>query len=240
MDKKFEKILVEGAKEFGIDMNLFHVEQFNKYINLLTEWNKKINLTAIEDEYDIVNKHFLDSISVFKSGKIKGNEKIIDIGAGAGFPSIPIKIIFPNTKLTIIDSLKKRTFFLNELVEKLNLVNIKIIHGRAENFGCDTSLRESFDVAVSRAVASLNILSEYCLPFVKKYGYFISMKGFDIEEELNLSKNALLTLNGNVENVIDVNIPSTNIIHKLIIIQKTNLTNKMYPRSSKAIKKKPL
>ncbi|SNX53775.1 16S rRNA (guanine(527)-N(7))-methyltransferase RsmG [Thermoanaerobacterium sp. RBIITD] len=240
MEGKNKDILLKGAELLGIHMDMFHVEQFDRYYNLLIEWNNKMNLTAITEEHDVVIKHFLDSLSVFKSGKIKKDEKIIDIGAGAGFPSIPVKIVFQNFKLTIIDSLKKRTIFLNELKSYLKLKDVDILHGRAEDLGRDSLLRENYDIALARAVASLNVICEYCLPFVKKNGYFIALKGPNVEEEIYASYNALKILNSEIEDIIDINLPYTDILHKLIVIKKYDLVDIKYPRKPKAIETKPL
>ncbi|MDI6604831.1 MAG: 16S rRNA (guanine(527)-N(7))-methyltransferase RsmG [Thermoanaerobacteraceae bacterium] len=240
MDRKNIDKLINGAANFNINLSMFHVEQFEKYSKLLIEWNEKINLTSITDEGDVITKHFLDSLSVFKSGKITGNENIIDIGTGAGFPSIPLKIVFPNIKLTLLDSINKRIVFLEEVIDKLTLENVYTVHGRAEDYGNKVNFREKYDLSVSRAVASLNILAEYCIPFVAVNGYFIAMKGPSIDEELKLSKNAIKTLGGVVENVVDVVIPYTEIMHKLVIIKKEIKTLSIYPRKPKLINKKPL
>lgn len=233
-------LLIKGAKALGVTLELFHVEQFIKYYDLLVEWNQKMNLTAITEERDVVIKHFLDSLSVEKCKKINGYEKIIDVGAGAGFPSIPLKIVYPSLKLTIVDSLKKRTVFLKELVQQLNLNDVEIIHGRAEDLGRNISLREKFDISLSRAVAQLNVLAEYCLPFVKIDGYLIALKGSNVDEEIAISNNALKILNSEIEDILDVNLPYTDIIHKLLLIKKNGITDIKYPRKPKLIERKPL
>lgn len=240
MKKSNIDLLIKGAEDVGVILELFHVEQFIKYYDLLIKWNQKMNLTAITEERDVVIKHFLDSLSVVKSGKINGCEKIIDVGAGAGFPSIPLKILYPSLKLTIVDSLKKRTVFLEELVHQLNLNDTDIIHGRAEDLGRDTSLREKFDISLSRAVARLNVLVEYCLPFVKTGGYMIALKGSNADEEIAVSNNALNVLNSQIEGVLDVKLLDTDIVHKLVLIKKNGITDIKYPRKPKLIEKKPL
>ncbi|MDK2806556.1 MAG: rRNA (guanine527-N7)-methyltransferase [Thermoanaerobacterium sp.] len=240
MKKDNIDLLINGAESLGVNLQLFHVEQFIKYYDLLMEWNQKMNLTAITEERDVVIKHFLDSLTAKICKKINGNEKIIDIGAGAGFPSIPLKILYPSLKLTIIDSLKKRTVFLNELVQQLHLNDVEIIHGRAEDLGKDNFLREKFDISLSRAVAQLNILLEYCIPFVKIDGYLIAYKGSNVDEEISMSNNALNILNSKIENVFEVTLPYTDIVHKLLLIRKLGTTDMKYPRKPKLIEKMPL
>lgn len=240
MDDKVYKILIEGAAKFGVDIDVFHVEQFKKYFSLLSEWNKKINLTAITDVYDVITKHFLDSLSIYMCGKLSGKERLIDVGTGAGFPALPLKIVFPDLKVTLLDSLKKRTIFLNEVIDKLNLNDVEVIHGRAEDFGKDINYREKYDLCTARAVAPLNKLLEYTMPFVKSEGYFIALKGHDIDEELKSADNALNELKGIISDIIEVAIPDTDIVHKLIIIKKISSLPLKYPRKPNAIQKMPL
>ncbi|AIS53591.1 ribosomal RNA small subunit methyltransferase G [Thermoanaerobacter kivui] len=240
MKSKSVEMLLKGAKEFGINIEMFHVEQFNKYYELLVEWNKKMNLTAIIEEEEVVIKHFLDSLSTYKCGKMKGNEQIIDVGTGAGFPALPLKIVFPFLKITLLDSSKKRTMFLHHIVEELNLQEVNVIHGRAEDIGKDSAYREKFDVCVARAVASLNVLLEYTLPFVKVDGYFVALKGREIEEEMVNSQRALKELKGSVEEIIKIDIPYSNIVHHLIVVKKIDTSPIKYPRRPNAIQKSPL
>lgn len=239
MNKSVE-ILVKGAEELGIFLEMFHVEHFQKYYSLLLEWNQKMNLTAITEEKEIVIKHFLDSLFVIKSGKIKGNEKIIDVGTGAGFPAIPLKIVFPDLKATLLDSLQKRINFLERVASELNLREIELVHGRAEELGKNFAYREKFDIATARAVAPLNILLEYALPFVKVGGYFIALKGKEIEEEVKNSGKSLKELNGKIEEIIQIPLPFSDIIHHLIIIEKEGTCPLKYPRRSNVIKRTPL
>ena len=174
-------------------------QQFEKYFELLVDWNEKINLTAITEEYDVVTKHFLDCLMCDKSGVISHGASVIDVGTGAGFPGIPLKIANNSLDVTLLDSLAKRLNFLNEVIGELKLGNITTVHARAEDGGRDASLREKFDVAVSRAVANLSTLSELCLPFVKVGGYFVSMKGPGADEEIAAAKNAIKILGGDIQ-----------------------------------------
>lgn len=240
MKNKLVDMLIEGAKEWGIFLEMFHVEHFQKYYALLLEWNQKMNLTAITEESEVVIKHFLDSLSAIKSGKIKGDEKIIDVGTGAGFPSIPLKIVFPKLKATLLDSSKKRIIFLEEVMNKLDINEIELIHGRAEDIGKDIKFREQFDLSVARAVAPLNILLEYTLPFVKVDGYFIALKGREIKEEIKNSQKALKELKGKIEKIEEVKLPYSDILHHLIIIKKTDKCPTKYPRRANAIQRSPL
>ncbi|KPU26446.1 16S rRNA methyltransferase [Caloranaerobacter sp. TR13] len=232
--------LIEGSRELGISLKKEEIDKFLKFKELLKEWNKKINLTAIEDDKEIDIKHFLDSLTLLKTDYIKDNYRIIDIGTGGGFPGIPLKIVKNDVELVLMDSLQKRIKFLDLVINELGLSNIKAIHGRAEDFGRDVEYREKFDIAVSRAVASLNILSEYCLPFVKVGGYFIAMKGPDVDIELKESEKALKLLGGKVLDKIQIKLPLSDITHTLIIIEKINKTLTKYPRKAGKPKKNPL
>lgn len=232
--------LINGLKEFDIEFSDDLIDKFKTYKELLKEWNEKINLTAITDDDEIDIKHFLDSITVLKTGYIKSGDTIIDIGTGGGFPGIPIKILKDDTKVVLLDSLNKRINFLNEVINELNLKNITTIHGRAEDFGKDENYREKFDIVVSRAVASLNILSEYCIPFVKVGGNFIALKGPDIKNEIEESKNALKILGGEIIDKIEIKLPSSDITHYLVVIKKIKETSKKYPRKAGKPKKNPL
>jgi len=231
MDKKL--LLEYGVSDIQAD-------KFEKYFELLLEWNEKINLTAITEEYDVVTKHFLDSLMCVKSGVLEDGISLIDVGTGAGFPAIPLKIANNGLKVTLLDSLAKRLNFLNEVISELELTNIKTVHARAEDGGRDAALREKFDVAVSRAVANLSTLSELCLPFVKVGGYFVSMKGPNAEEEISNAKNAIKILGGKVEKVIPYDIPTTDLQHNLVIIKKVAPIPQKYPRSAPKPAKMPL
>ncbi len=232
--------LIEGAKELNINLNDREMEKFVEYKELLKEWNKKINITAIKDDEEIDIKHFLDSLTTLSTQLFNNKTKVIDVGTGGGFPGLPLKILKNDMELVLLDSLNKRINFLKEVVNKLNLKNVEAIHGRAEDYGKDPFYREKFDIAISRAVASLNVLSEYCLPFVKVGGYFIAMKGSEIDEELDEAKKAIKILGGNVKKKEIIKIPNSNIVHSLIIIEKIKKTPTKYPRTAGKPKKMPL
>lgn len=214
------------------------IQKFYDYMNLLVEWNKKINLTAITEEKDIILKHFVDSLTVLKY--IKENKSIVDVGTGAGFPGIPLAIMNDSLKITLVDSLNKRINFLNEVCNKINLKNIKAIHARAEEFGQDNNYRESYDIAISRAVANLTVLAEYLLPLVKVGGKIICMKGPDIEEELKQAKSAIDILGGKFERCDNFCLPKSDISRNIIIINKIKETPKKYPRKAGTPVKTPL
>jgi len=235
-----KEILISGAKNYGIELDDEKVEKFLKYIQLLKNWNEKINLTAITEDVEIIKKHFLDSISIVKSNLINDDISIIDVGTGAGFPGIPIKIIKPNTRVVLLDSLQKRVNFLNEVIQELKLEGIEAVHSRAEDAARSEKYREKFDIATARAVAHMSILTEYCMPFVKVNGHFVALKGPSIEEEINESKNAIGTLGGRLEKIIETTIPEYDVNHKLIIVEKIKATDKKYPRKPSQIEKKPI
>ena len=212
----FEK-MQEKSTDLGVRFLVEQIEQFFEYMNLLIEWNEKMNLTAITDPEEIILKHFIDSITILK--ELEDNSKIVDVGTGAGFPGIPLSIMNPTLKITLVDSLNKRLLFLQEVVNKLNLKNIEIVHARAEEFGQNKKYRESFDVATSRAVANLSTLSEYLIPLVKVGGKIISMKASDAKQELNEAKKAIEVLGGIVEKVDEFNLPQSDIGRTVIIIK---------------------
>ena len=231
---------VEGCIELGIELDDKKKSQFILFKELLKEWNEKINITAITEDKEVDIKHFLDSVSIFKTGKILAGKSIIDIGTGGGFPGVPINIIEPSCDVTLFDSLNKRLIFLDEVINKLELQNIRTIHGRAEEYGRKEDYREQFDIATSRAVASLDTLCEYSLPFVKVGGYFIAMKGSGVDEEMENSKDAIKLLGGQVEDKIELTLPSSDIVHNLLVIKKINYTPTKYPRGGGKPKKNPL
>lgn len=214
------------------------IQKFYDYMNLLVEWNKKINLTAITEEKDIILKHFVDSLTVLKY--IKENKSIVDVGTGAGFPGIPLAIMNESLKITLVDSLNKRINFLNEVCSKIMLKNTKAIHSRAEEFGQDNNYRESYDIAISRAVSNLTVLAEYLLPLVKVGGKIICMKGPDIEEELKQAKSAIDILGGKFERCDNFCLPKSDISRNIIIINKIKETPKKYPRKAGTPVKTPL
>ena len=209
-------------------------------MRLLQEWNEKINLTAITDDEEVIKKHFIDCIKAFKSDTIKNAKTIIDVGTGAGFPGLPIAIMNPNVKVTLLDSLNKRINYLNTVVRELGLKNVTTIHSRAEDGARKPELREKFDVATSRAVANMAVLSEYCMPYVKKDGYFVALKGPAVDEELKNATNAIKTLGGELKEIIEVSIEETDLKHNIVEVKKLNPCSKTYPRKAGTITKKPL
>ena len=236
----FEEKLSEAFGKAGLRLTDDMKLKFSLYYKLIVEWNEKINLTAITAEDEFISKHFLDSLSVYFSGDmVKENQKILDIGTGAGFPGIPLKIYSDSLNVTLLDSLQKRVKFLNEVIESLKLKNITAIQGRAEDLA-RTELRESFDIAVSRAVAGLPILLEYSLPFVKKDGYFIAWKGSKAKEEAEEAGNALKILGGKIEDIRKITIPNLDEERFLITIKKEGTIPSKYPRRAGTPTKKPL
>ncbi len=237
----------EFKNELNLDLgklNIFleeeQINQFYKYMNILIEWNKNINLTAITDPKEVILKHFIDSIYVLKNIEISSNSSIIDIGTGAGFPGIPLKIVRKDLNVTLLDSLNKRIMFLDNVINNLGLKDISTIHGRAEEMGKNKKYREMFDYAISRAVANLTVLSEYMIPFVKLGGKSICMKGGNIKEELENSQKALGILGGNLIHVEEFNLLDTDIKRSLIIIEKCKITPIKYPRKPGTPVKEPL
>lgn len=234
----FSVILKQCFDKQGIAYTDKQISDFELYFKLLVEWNEKMNLTAITDEMGVAVKHFTDSVSVLQKVNIKPEASVIDVGTGAGFPGIPIKIMRPDIKLTLLDSLNKRLIFLNEVCTELN-IDAVTVHSRAEDGARNAQYRENFDYSVSRAVASMNVLAEYCLPYVKCGGSFISMKGYDCDAELDLAKNALKTLGGKIVSVNKFNLPDDS-GRAVIEVKKINNTPKVYPRQSGKIAKQPL
>ncbi len=232
--------LNEGFKQLNIPYDEETERKFIKYRDLLKEWNQKINITSIEDDEDIYVKHFLDSVLLMNEDNYNEEKSIIDVGTGGGFPGLPLKIVNNNYKVTLLDSLRKRIDFLTIVANELLLDDVKFIHGRAEDFGQNKDYREKFDICVSRAVAPLNVLSEYCLPFVKKGGYFAAYKSENISSEIENSEKAVRKLGGIVKEIREINLPGTDIIRKIIIIEKTEATDKKYPRKAGKPSKEPL
>lgn len=233
------ELLKTSAKKMGIELSQNQLEKFDLYKKLLLEWNEKMNLTAITDYEGIAIKHFADSISVLPLIENK-NASLIDVGTGAGFPGIPLKIANDGFKVTLLDSLNKRITFLEEVKKELGITNLECIHSRAEDGGRNADLREKFDYCVSRAVARLSVLSEYCMPFVAVGGYFISLKGPDAAEELTEAQKAISVLGGKVEKVVEITIPESDLKHCAVVIKKIKSTPKVYPRKAGTAAKKPL
>lgn len=236
--EEFEKILKSYAKEIEIELSEEQVNKFYIYMNLLLEWNEKINLTAITDKKEIILKHFIDSLTISKY--IEEGKNLVDIGTGAGFPGIPLKIIRNDMKIVLLDSLNKRINFLNEVISVLNLKDIETIHARCEEFGKNKKYRESFDVATSRAVANLATLAEYSLPLVKQDGVCICMKGSDVNEEVKDAKKAISVLGGRVECVDKFALPSSDINRSVVVIRKVALTPGKFPRKPGTPGKEPI
>lgn len=232
--------LKDEAKKLGILLTDEMTEKFETYTKTLLEYNSFMNLTAIKDEYEINIKHYLDSLSLLTLGKIKDKTSVIDIGAGAGFPSLPCAIACPEAQFTMLDSLRKRVDFLNEAVRRLDIRNARAIHTRAEDAGREASMRESFDIAAARAVADLAVLSEYALPFVKVGGYFLAMKGSAPEAEIKNAKRAIGILGGRIVDVVKVHIEPLDINHTVAIIKKEKKTDPAFPRKAGTPVKKPL
>lgn len=236
--EEFFNKMKENEKYLGFHFSVEQLEQFFAYMNLLIEWNKKMNLTAIVEPNEIILKHFIDSITIIK--EIDNNSKIIDVGTGAGFPGVPLSIMNPTLKVTLADSLNKRLIFLQEVVNQLGLKNIEIIHARAEELGQDKKYRESFNVATSRAVANLSTLSEYLIPLVKKEGKIISMKAGGAQEEIETAKKAIKILGGKIEGIEEFKLPQTEIERTIILIRKENCTPNRYPRKAGVPSKEPI
>lgn len=237
---KYYELMKSSANSVGMEFNEDKYEKFIKYMRLVQEWNEKINLTAITEDDEFIKKHFIDCIKAFKSDQMKEANSIIDVGTGAGFPGIPIAIMRDDVEVCLLDSLNKRINFLNTVVRELGLKNVTTIHSRAEDGARKKELRESFDVATSRAVANMAVLSEYCIPYVKVNGYFIALKGPAIEEELSNAKNAIGTLGGKLKNVIELEIEDTDLKHNIVIVEKVKPCSNVYPRKAGVISKKPL
>ena len=238
MEKNFDEIFKKLAKEINLDIDRSKIVKFYEYMNLLLEWNEKINLTAITEQNDIILKHFIDCLTIKKY--LKDNDKIVDIGTGAGFPGIPLAIMSEANKFTLVDSLNKRVNFLNDVKEKIDLKNIEAIHSRAEEFGQNKIYREKYDIAVSRAVANLSVLLEYLLPTVKVGGKVICMKGSQVQDEINEAKYALKELGGVIKLTDEFCLPETDMKRNIIVIEKIKNTPKKYPRKSGTPSKQPL
>lgn len=234
--EKFET----GLRELNIALSEHQLQQFLDYYELLVEWNRVMNLTAITEFDEVIEKHFLDSLCLVKIKELSNSLNVIDLGTGAGFPGIPLKIAFPEVEIVLMDSLNKRINFLNEVIEKLGLKKITAVHGRAEEMARKKEFREEFDLCVSRAVANLSSLSEYCLPFVKKDGCFVSYKSAESDQEIADAKNAIFLLGGKIGDIVKYQIPGSDMGRALVQINKVKPTPKAYPRKAGTPGKNPL
>ena len=234
------EIFESKMNALGIVLTDVQKQQFDKFYELLVEWNRVMNLTGITEYEEVNDKHFVDSVSLVKAIDIDKVQTVIDIGTGAGFPGIPLKIAFPHLKVVLLDSLNKRINFLNVVINELGLTDIKTIHGRAEDYAKQAEYREQFDICVSRAVANLSTLSEYCIPYVKVGGMFIPYKSGEIDEEVQQAKKAIQILGGKLEEVIKFQLPDTEINRSFVKINKTQNTAKKYPRKAGLPTKEPL
>ena len=228
------------ASELGIELTEKQLQQFRQYYDMLIEKNKVMNLTAITEWEEVIDKHFIDSISLVKACDLSGEKYVLDLGCGAGFPGIPLKIAFPNLKIVLLDSLNKRILFLKDVIAELGLENIEALHGRAEDYARKPESREQFDDCVSRAVANLTTLSEYCIPYVKQGGSFISYKSGKVKEEIKEVKTALFLLGGKMDDMISFELPETDMERNFVIIKKEKKTPKKYPRKAGLPGKEPL
>lgn len=234
--EEFSNSLIKKANKINMQIDNNKIEQLYNYMNLLLEWNEKINLTAITDPEEVILKHFIDSITIEKY--IQNNNKLVDVGTGAGFPGIPLNIVKNDVNYTLVDSLNKRIKFLDEVINTLNLKNIESMHSRAEDFAKDN--REKFDIATSRAVAALNVLLEYLLPLIKVGGICICMKGSNVQDEIELSKKALEVLGGRIEKVEHIVLPGSDIERNIVIVKKIKKTPVKYPRKAGLPTKEPI
>ena len=235
--KEFEKQLIENSKKISEKITENQAKSFYEYMLLLLGWNQKINLTAITDEKEIINKHFIDSISINKY--LKETKNVMDIGTGAGFPGIPLKLLNKDINFILVDSLNKRINFLAEVKEKLELKQLELVHSRVEDLAQNAKYREKIDVVVSRAVANLSVLLEYMLPFIQKNGICICMKGPNVEEEIEKANNAIETLGGKIENIEHLKLPGE-LERNILVIRKVKETPKKYPRKAGIPAKQPL
>ncbi len=222
-------LFIDCIQKYGSEISEEKILSFEKYSSLLVEWNEKMNLTAVTDPDGIAVRHFADSISPLFYFNFPENSKLIDIGTGAGFPGIPIKLMRDDLKVTLMDSLNKRINFLKEVSNEIGLLETECIHGRAEEFGRKAEYREQYDIGISRAVAKLRVLSEYALPFIKVGGHFISMKASDIDEEVDEAKEKIKLLGGEIEEIKTIEVPNSDAVRKLVIIKKVKKTDKKYP-----------
>lgn len=240
MNQYDTNVFEKDLEELGISLSDGQMAQFLSYYEMLVEWNGRMNLTAITEYGDVLKKHFVDSLSLVKACDLGSPGSLIDVGTGAGFPGLALKIAFPQLQVTLLDSLGKRIQFLDAVIEELELTGVEAIHGRAEDLAKPGKLRESFDLCVSRAVANLSTLSEYCIPFVKKGGLFIAYKSENALPEIQGAENALAALGGKMEKRIEFCLPGSNIYRSLFVIKKAERTPAKYPRKAGLPSKEPL
>ncbi len=240
MDRSKFHILEDGCQAFGVTLTEKQIEQFEKYYELLVEWNKVMNLTGITEFDEVMQKHFVDSVAAAEYVEMEKINSLIDVGTGAGFPGIPLKIVYPHLQVTLLDSLNKRIKFLDEVVDNLGLTGIETVHGRAEDAAKKAEYREQFDLSVSRAVANLASLTEYCLPFVKVGGKFVSYKSVAVDEEIVQSKKAVYVLGGEIGKVEKFYLPGSDMERALVVVEKKRSTPKKYPRKAGMPTKEPL
>ena len=227
-------------EQLNVSLSEEQIDQFLRYYELLTEWNERINLTAIKEYSDVMKKHFIDSISLVKAYDVFREASVIDVGTGAGFPGLALKIAYPGLRITLLDSLNKRIHFLDTVIHELGLSDIKTIHGRAEDCARSDLLREKFDLCVSRAVANLSTLSEYCLPFVKVGGEFVSYKSEKLSEEMESAEHAISILGGKIKEQVEFMLPDSDIYRNLVVMEKIEETPKKFPRKAGLPAKNPL
>lgn len=235
-----EQQFITMLEEKGITLSPWQIEQFRIYFQTLVEWNEKMNLTAITDQEEVYLKHFYDSITAAFYFDFNTVESVCDVGAGAGFPSIPLKICFPHLSVSIVDSLNKRISFLNHLADVLKLESVHFHHSRAEDFGQNAAHREKYDLVTARAVARMSVLSELCIPLVKVNGHFLAMKAASAQDELQVGKKAVTTLGGQIEKIENMSLPFENSERNFIIVKKVKSTAKKYPRKAGTPNKSPI
>lgn len=246
MTDNFKLKLIDGCKKLGLELDELKAEKLYRYYELVVEKNKVMNLTAITEEDEFISKHFVDSLSIIKAPDLKDELaqakgiKLIDVGTGAGFPGMVLKIVFPSLKITLFDSLKKRLNFLDEVVAELELKDIETLHGRAEDYGNNKLYREKYDICVSRAVANMSSLSEYCLPFVKPDGLFVAYKSGESHSEIREASKAIKILGGNTEDIQDFMLPDSDIERSIVSVRKIKKTPAQYPRKAGTPAKEPI
>lgn len=236
--EEFQEQMLEKSTVLGVRFSVEQIDKFYNYMNLLIEWNEKMNLTAIIEPKEIILKHFIDSITILN--EIENSSTVVDVGTGAGFPGIPLSIMNPTLKITLVDSLNKRLIFLQEVIKELDLKNVELIHARAEEFGQNKKYREKFDVATSRAVANLATLSEYLIPLVKIDGKIISMKAGNAREEIENAQKAITILGGKIKKIDEFKLPKSDIDRTIIMIDKNIKTPIKYPRKAGTPAKEPI